>query len=109
MLRHALWKALFLGCSWPLWAPHLRPGLLPNTRRDCTCAPSGGRSSVVLLSFVLNVSHGIVVVIQSLSHVQLFVIPWTVAHQAPLSMGFSRQGYWSGQPFHSPESSRPRN
>ena len=25
--------------------------------------------------------------------------PWTVAHQAPLSMGFSRQGYWSGLPF----------
>ena len=28
--------------------------------------------------------------------------PWTVAHQAPLSMGFSRQGYWSGRPFPSP-------
>ena len=32
------------------------------------------------------------------SHVQLFETPWTVAHQAPLSMGFSRQGYWSGLP-----------
>ena len=31
-----------------------------------------------------------------LSHVQLFATPWTVAHQAPLSMGFSRQEYWSG-------------
>ena len=31
-------------------------------------------------------------------HVQLFVIPWTIAHQAPLSMGFSRQKYWSGFP-----------
>ena len=30
------------------------------------------------------------------------VIPWTVAHQAPLSMGFSSQGYWSGLPFPSP-------
>ena len=29
-------------------------------------------------------------------------IPWTVAHQAPLSMGFSRQGYWSELPFPSP-------
>ena len=28
--------------------------------------------------------------------------PWTVARQAPLSMGFSRQGYWSGLPFPSP-------
>ena len=31
--------------------------------------------------------------------VQLFVTPWTVAHQASLSMGFSRQEYWSGLPF----------
>ena len=30
------------------------------------------------------------------------VTPWTVAHQAPLSMGFSRQAYWSGLPFPSP-------
>ena len=32
------------------------------------------------------------------SRVQLFVTPWTVAHQAPLSWGFSRQEYWSGLP-----------
>jgi len=31
-----------------------------------------------------------------------FVIPWTVAHQAPLSIGFSRQEYWSGLSFPSP-------
>ena len=37
-----------------------------------------------------------------LSCVQFFAIPWTVAHQAPLSMEFSRQGYWSGVPFPSP-------
>ena len=36
------------------------------------------------------------------SHVQLFAIPWTVAHQAPLSMGFSRQEQWSGLPLPSP-------
>ena len=39
---------------------------------------------------------------QSLSHVQLFATPWTVAYQAPLSMGFSRQEYWTGLPFPSP-------
>ena len=33
------------------------------------------------------------------SRVQFFVIPWTVAFQAPLSMGFSRQEYWSGLPY----------
>ena len=36
---------------------------------------------------------------QLLSCVQLFMIPWTVAHQAPLPMGFPRQEYWSGLPF----------
>ena len=37
-----------------------------------------------------------------LSRVRLFATPWTVAHQAPPSMGFSRQEYWSGLPFPSP-------
>ena len=39
---------------------------------------------------------------KSLSCVQLFATPWTVAHQAPPSMGFSRQEYWSGLSFPSP-------
>ena len=39
---------------------------------------------------------------KSLSRVRLFAAPWTVAHQAPPSMGFSRQEYWSGLPFPSP-------
>ena len=42
-------------------------------------------------------------VLSHFSHVQLFVTPWTVAHQAPLSMGFPRQEYWSGLPFPMPE------
>ena len=37
--------------------------------------------------------------VRVVSHAWLFAIPWTVAHQAPLSMGFSRQEYWSGLPF----------
>ena len=40
---------------------------------------------------------------KSLSHVQLFATPWTVAYHAPLTMGFSRQEYWSGLPFPFPE------
>ena len=39
---------------------------------------------------------------QSLSRVCLFATPWTVAKQAPLSMGFPRQEYWSGLPYPSP-------
>ena len=44
----------------------------------------------------------IVVVVESISCVRFFVTPWTVACQAPLSMGFPRQEYWSGLPFPSP-------
>ena len=39
---------------------------------------------------------------KSFSRERLFATPWTVAHQAPPSMGFSRQEYWSGLPFPSP-------
>ena len=39
---------------------------------------------------------------KSLSRVRLLATPWTAAHQAPLSMGFSRQEYWSGVPLPSP-------
>ena len=41
-------------------------------------------------------------VLNRFSRVQLCVIPWIVAHQAPLSMGFSRQEYWSGLPWSPP-------
>jgi len=40
---------------------------------------------------------------KSLSHVWLFMTPWTAAHQAPPSMGLSRQEYWSGLPLPSPD------
>ena len=41
--------------------------------------------------------------VKSLSRVQLFTTPWTAAYQAPPSMGFSRQEYWSGVPSPSPQ------
>ena len=40
--------------------------------------------------------------VKSLSRVRLLATPWTAAHQAPPSMGFSRQEYWSGVPLPSP-------
>ena len=54
-------------------------------------------SAVSILGFVAFCACA-----QMLIHVQLFVTPWTVAHQAPLSMKFSRQEYWRGLPFPSP-------
>ena len=51
-----------------------------------------------MFMYVVTQGHYVCICAQSLSCVQLFVTPWTAAHQAPLSMGFSRQEYWSGLP-----------
>ena len=47
--------------------------------------------------------------VKSLSRVRISATPWTVAHQAPPSMGFSRQEYWSGLPLPSPTPNQGRN
>ena len=60
---------------------------------------SPGKSTGVGYHFLLQCMK---VKVKSLSRVQHFVTPWTVAHQAPPSMGFSRQEYWNGLPFPSP-------
>ena len=58
-------------------------------------------------AYVYTYTHIMIVHAQSLSHVQLFVIPWSIVHQAPLSMEFSRQEYWSGSPCPPPEVEDP--
>ena len=58
---------------------------------------SPGKNTGVGCHFLLQC-----VKVKSLSHVQLFATPWTAAYQAPPSMGFSRQEYWSGSPLPSP-------
>ena len=64
--------------------------LLQDTERRYLCR----RALLLTISYVC--------VCWSLRHVWLFAIPWTVAHQAHPSMGFSRQEYWNGLPFPSP-------
>ena len=54
-------------------------------------------------SFLPPIDHNLIVkCVCVLSCVKLFATPWTIARQAPPSMGFSRQEYWSGLPFASP-------
>ena len=58
-----------------------------------------------LCGVITHSRHGVsmhVCVLSRFSCVRLFATLWTVIHQAPLSMGFSRQEYWSGLPFTSP-------
>ena len=64
---------------------------------------SQGHSGPVLtLSTDYTARASLLLLLSRFSHVRLFVTPWTVALQAPLSMGFSRQEYWSELPFPSP-------
>ena len=74
---------------------------------------AGGRGDYVLgevyESSLLNFVVNLYVYAQSSSCVRLFGTPWTVAHQAPLSMGFSSQEYLSGLPFLPPGIFPPRD
>ena len=78
------------------------PSLQPH-RQQPTRLPhpwhSPGKNTGVGCHFLLQC---VKVKVKSLSRVQLFVTPWTAAHQAPPSMGFSGQEYWSGVPLPSP-------
>ena len=79
--------------------PHrLQPTRLPHPW------DSPGKNTGVGCHFLLQC-----VKVKSLSPVRLFVTPWTAAYQAPPSMGFSRQEYWSGVPLPSPLSHAERS
>ena len=51
----------------------------------------------IIIVTIINIIN-VACMLSHFSHVRLFATPWTIAHQAPLSMGFSRQEYWSGLP-----------
>ena len=55
-----------------------------------------------MLSQFVSIPLLLLLLLSHFSHVQLCVTPETAAHQAPPSLGFSRQGHWSGLPFPSP-------
>ena len=58
--------------------------------------------SIQILDCSVTLPHDYPTTLILFWHVQLFVTLWSIAHQAPLSMGFSRQEYWIGLPFPSP-------
>ena len=96
-----------------MWMPQCRAvqtGTSPSPR--CPQGAGAVPTGMVAILSVHRAAHCCLVqntlllivrrVVQLLSPVRLFETPWTVAHQAPLSMGFSRQEYWGGLPFSSP-------
>jgi len=78
-------------------------------RRQPTKLPhpwdSPGKNIGVGCHFLLQCMK-VKVKVKSLSQVRLFTTPWSATYQAPLSMGFSRQEYWSGLPLPSPSNTR---
>ena len=76
----------------------MRPHRRQPLRLPCPW-DSPGKNTGVGCHFLLQCMK---VKVKSLSRVRLLATPWTAAHQAPLSMGFSRQECWSGVPLPSP-------
>ena len=73
-----------------------------ESERSKVCLDSKPRSYTLCFSYIIIGSHMGSLQAPLISHVWLLVTPWTAAHQAPLSSGFSRQEYRSGLPFPPP-------
>ena len=86
---------------WPFW--HVGQIILCYKRLPCLRSLAAPLPSAKCLQTLPNPLEGgkelSLVKVCALSCIQLFATSWTVAHQAPLSMGFSRREYWSGLPF----------
>ena len=98
ILQAGIWSALPFSPPGDLSNPKIEPAWVYCIGRKILyhCATGKPISSIHVWSEVKWSE------VKSLSHVRLFVTPWTVAYQAPLSLGFFRQEYWNGLPFPSP-------
>ena len=83
-------------CSVNSW---LKTGCSGDSKRRRALSGTGLKEGVLSLSASQPLYK---TMLSCFSHVQLFVTLWTIVHQGPPSMGFSRQAYWSGLPFPPP-------
>ena len=84
-----------------------RGNILPKVTNKSTPQTQNPSALLLFQHLPVGVLHGKQAppppcVLRRFSHVPLFATSWTIARQAPLSMGFSRHEYWSGRPFPSP-------
>ena len=83
--------------------PVFLPGKLHGQRSLAGCSPWGCKESDMIEQVTFNIRETLLLLLLShFSRVRLCVNPWMAAHQAPLSLGFSRQEHWSGLPLPSP-------
>ena len=97
-------------CCWKKWHQQTgmkqgyhTPSIYENNPLAAKQTALGADSVLPKHTHALVIAGNVNVNVKSLSRVRLFVTPWTVADQAPPPMGFSRQEYWSGLPFPSPD------
>ena len=95
------WKNIWLPCSNNFYDFSKTSEYSTNSFTWPTRIGPQTQFPILFLLFPLHAPF-VVIVVQSLSRVQLFATPWTIACQAALSMGFPRQEYWSELPFPSP-------
>ena len=91
---------MLMAQKWPTWTRS--ESVLFQFKSKADKSPECNKSQTAILYTAFGVLINVwnfSVVVQSLSHVQLFVTPWTAARQASLSVGFPRQEYWSRSPF----------
>ena len=102
-LQSDLYDLRYLDCGgtiWLYWGAQVGPNHINISCENMTFTSS--YFSAGQLSPVSLYSGGSVCMLSCFSCARLFATPWTVAYQAPLSLGFSRQEYWSGLPCPSP-------
>ena len=94
------WKTLSLtNCGYTTTLPSSHAHS-PSTKDACF-SPILDKTITFFLKLILcpGIHHKCFLCVRSFSCIQLFEAPWTIARQAPLSIGFTRQEYWSGLPF----------
>ena len=93
---------MLLAQKWPTWTRSESVLFQFKSQTDKSPECSKSQTPVLYTAFGVLINVWNFSVVQSLSHVQLFVTPWTAARQASLSVGFPRQEYWSRLTFPSP-------
>ena len=101
-LEVSLWMWFREGLGWGAWRWWREAVVGSQATSQCLCVCERACARVFRQPVYITVCVCVQAWAQSLSRVRLFVTPWIIACQAPLSMGFPREEYWSGLPFHSP-------
>ena len=104
--RHGIWAQMpglsFINLRLTKWISYLPSTLLSSLLSTLLSSFSSFLPFFFFLTIHMLIDRKLLLLLSRFSHVRLCATPWMAAHQAPPSLGFSRQEYWSGLPFPSP-------